>query len=151
MYLGNKTRHAKSFLYHVPFCLRRISLVLCLYFFGDYSNSICLLGVIVSQIFYFAYLANSMPHTESHFNKIEIVNELLNTLITYMIFGFAVPDESLLKSDAQEKLVILVVAIIALMCVINLGLMLAIAYKRIKHWYIERKIKNTTKKFKKIK
>ena len=97
MYLDNKTNkylgeefvkdRKLCYLYHVPFCVRRLCLVLSFFFFRE-DQTLTLYAILVIQTAYYTYLIESMPHIEDYFNTLEIINEVSLILIVYIFFGF---------------------------------------------------------------
>ena len=99
MYDSNKTTHASCFLYHVPFCLRRLFLVVTFYYTREWLYHSCIFGILGVNSVYLGYFLLSMPHIGSVFNKLEIFNELLNLLLVYLLFGFGPSDASIISIE----------------------------------------------------
>ena len=102
MYAGYKTPHylrkdrtfqsptMMCFLYNVTFSIRRFCLVLCLYIFKeDGKNSMPILyGFLAINSMYFIYLVDVMPHTDTLFNILEMLNAVLQMLTIYTLKGY---------------------------------------------------------------
>ena len=127
-------------MYHVPFCTRRLALVLCFFLFKNSTQHQFLYGTLATTSFYIIYIAASMPHIENFYNIIELFNEITFILITYTFFGFHLTDiEPILSSDAQWKLGYCTFGLISIVYVVNFVVMMVSVSNKIKWLY--RKVK----------
>ena len=84
------TNTTMCFLYNVTFSVRRLALVLSLFFLKeDGKNSLPILhSFLVINSIYFIYLADKMPHTDTLFNILEMLNAVFQMLTIYTLKGY---------------------------------------------------------------
>ena len=87
MYYKNKTSKLSSVLYNSIFSLRRLMLVLFLFFLEE-SGFWLILAFNLIQTVYFIYISNVAPHAVPMYNKLEYQNELCIFAMQYMALCF---------------------------------------------------------------
>ena len=129
MYLGNKTEHKKTFIYTVPFCIRRFLLVMCLLAFGASNDRMVIFSVLVLQTAYLGYIAYSEPHLENNFNNLENVNEVAVGILVYIMLAFIT--DSLLTPNQQWFAGYMAGGILLTVFLINIGVMLKMTFNKV--------------------
>ena len=159
MYLTNKSdryvneyffrNHAMSFLYTVWFCLRRLAFVMC--FFITYNDAFnhyqCLLGLLLIQTFYLAYIYEYSPHLEPIFNYLERFNELMIVFILYAMIGIISScGFGILSFITQWTVGYFTTLLIVIVIVVNFVFMLCENFTKLKIIWRKRKYKQKKKK-----
>ena len=149
-YLGDglRTNKAKCFLYHVWFCIRRLSFVLC-FFITRYNTTQleCLYGILLIQSVYLVYIAENFPHIENVFNILELVNESLYIMTIYTLTGFVGSSGPLVLNLGQQWLLgYITVTLIVIIYVINFVYMIVVTINRIKEYCKKRKYQRAVRK-----
>ena len=149
MYLGIKTdnylgknlkiKKTKCLLYNVVFCVRRLAMVLSLYYFKDNIAGSVINAFLAIQTLYFAYVVYAKPHVDWYFNVLEVFNELSIILIVYSLQAFI--SSQLIEPSLQWPLGYFTISLIAFVCLVNLILMIVITPKKIIRFLKKRKIR----------
>ena len=100
-------------------------MVLC--FYSSRSHSSTLHGAIVLASCYILYIADTMPHTENIFNRLELFNEFAFIVVAYTFIGYSGTDiDPILNATTQYKLGQLSVCLIGVAYFGNLIAMIVI-------------------------
>ena len=81
-----------------------------------------------------------MPHVERKFNFLELINEIVTTLIIYTLLGFF--KTSMLDSNLQWKLGYITIFLISIVFFLNFASMIYILITAIKRLCKKKKAKN---------
>ena len=131
-----QTDRSKAFLYHVPFCLRRLALVLCFFTYKNSTHLEALYGTIGISTVYIIYFTNSKPHIDDYFNLLELFNEIAFILIAYTFIGFVSSEiEPILNAEAQWQLGYVSIGLIGVVYAVNFCMMILVTIKKIQ-WMI---------------
>ena len=82
------------------------------------------------QTAYIVYIFEVMPHIERKFNFLELINEIVTTLIIYTLMGFF--KTSMLDSNLQWKLGYVTIFLISIVFFLNFASMIYILISAIK-------------------
>ena len=142
LYLGNKTNNYLEnlrtdrkicYLYTFFFCIRRLALVLSIYWMKEERYMQCIYALIAIQSCYILYMAMAKPHIEDHFNYLELFNETFVLLILYTMISFN-PSTIIPLVDSYHQWIIgfVVMGLIGAVFFVNLSMMMRESVKNLK-------------------
>lgn len=148
-YLGDKFKldKAKCFLYHVPFCVRRLCLVLCFFLLLNKSFLHCFYGILVIYTCYIIYIIHVGPHIANFYNGLELFNEACIMLIVYSLTFFIATDTTpFLDVNLQWKLGYVTIGLVISVYAINFVIMTGVWIRNLIVYLKKRKAKKALKK-----
>ena len=140
MSLGNRTI---CFLYSVFFVLRRATIVIALVMMFKTKQEQLLYILLAVQTVYIVYIFENMPHVQRKFNILELINEVVTTLIIYTLMGFL--KSSQLNTNQQWKLGYITIVLISVVFLLNFVSMIYILVTSIKRIYKKKKAQKAYK------
>lgn len=140
LYQGINTKSFGALCYNAVFAVRRFDLVLLnVYFTQDSPLSrldrtmylFKIIGFLTVQTFYVAYVHETHPHEEPIFNKVELVNEYALIALGYVMLNYIKLSPQPSSDGFETAMEYIAVGIIAVMVVVNFGVMIKMSLTKI--------------------